>query len=99
MSCARRQQTGAARYEQKRSSVRLRPRKDALLEMELIFELPAKRFARCGRAHAEQNAGIPLEGAGPDVRDNAEQLGADTVVLRPVRIEPFKRHRPESPAR
>src|SRR6516225_8053614 len=59
-------------------------------EVNFVFELPADRFARCGRAHSEQNAGVPSETAGPEVGDEAEQLRADPVVLRPVRIEPLK---------
>src|SRR5271165_6406339 len=56
-------------------------------KVNFVFELPPDRFARCSRAHTEQNAAVPFEGAGPDIRNNAEQLRADAVVLRPVRIE------------
>src|SRR5215472_6630633 len=69
------------------------PDEKAGSKVNLVFELPPDRFARCGRAHTEQNAGIPFETAGPEIRNSAKQLGADPVVLGPVRIEPLKRAR------
>src|SRR5262249_12230638 len=59
-------------------------------EMDFVFGLPAKGRARRPWPDAEQHPCIPFEGAGTEIAEGTEELGADPVVLRPPGIEPGK---------
>ena len=57
------------------------------LEVDLVFELPAKGLSRRGRGQAKQDTAVEQQRPWPDIVDRTKDLWADPVILLAQRGE------------